>query len=600
MITHSIRVAAIALCLASALTAPAWAAKDDVDLVSRATGSAGPKGDDLSWTPSISADGRLIAFQSEATNLHPDDTDGGLPGRDVFVRDAEANTTELVSRAAGVAGAKGNGESGPPAISADGRFVAFASEASNLHPDDTDAVWDIFVRDLRTNTVTLASRATGAAGAKGDGDAGYAAISADGRFVAFSSEATNLDPDDADDTDDVYVRDLETNTTTLVSRAGGIAGAKSDGFSYQPALSADGGVVAFVSQAANLHPDDGDGDPSIFVRDLQASTTTLASRATGAAGANADGGSLRPDISDDGRVVAFMSQSDNLDPDDDGDRDQDVFVRDLASSTTTLVSRADGATGASANRYSAEPTLSADGRLVAFESEGSNLHPDDGDGRYDVFVRDVGANTTTLVSRDQAGSKGNSDSYHSTMSPDGRFVAFASYATNLHPDDGDTTLDVYRRDVLGVPTVAAAPAGPATTTDAAPEAAATSATEPAIARLRLGSSCVRRTSAGRVRVPMTMRLARPGAVRIRIDRAIGSRARSRCPTRRRARDHGVTRYRRVAVVRRTSPRAAATAVPHRVMLDLRLRPGLYRITVRAVLDGGRLSRPVRRYLRVAG
>ena len=583
----------MALCLGLTLTAPAWAAKGDVDLASRATGPAGAKSNDLSWTPSISADGRLIAFQSEATNLDPDDSDGDLAGRDVFVRDLEANTTALVSRAAGVAGVKGNGESGPPAISADGRFVAFASEASNLHPADSDGTWDIFVRDLQANTVMLASRATGAAGEKGNGDAGYAAISADGRFVAFSSEATNLDPDDSDDIDDVYVRDLATNTTTLVSRAGSV-GAKGDGPSYQPALSADGRVVAFSSQAANLHSDDNDGNPSVFVRDLETGALTLASRATGVAGANADGGSLRPEISDDGRVVAFMSQSDNLDPGDDGRRDQDVFVRDLDANTTTLVSRADGAAGASANRYSAEPVLSADGRLVAFESEGSNLDPDDTDSRYDVFVRDVDANTTTLVSRDASGTKGNSDTYHSTMSPDGRYVAFASYATNLHAEDGDTTLDVFRRDVLGVPPAPAAPAGPAATTDAAPQAGATVREEPAIARLRLGSSCVRRTSSGRVRVPMTMRLARPGAIRIRIDRAVGSRGRSSCPTRRRARDHGVTRYRRVRVV----PRAAATAVKHRVMLDLRLAPGLYRITVRALLDDGRLSRPVRRYLRV--
>jgi Tol biopolymer transport system component len=597
MTAHSIRIGAMTLSLALALAAPAWAAKDDVDLVSRATGAAGAKSNGLSWTPSISADGRLIAFQSEASNLHPDDPDDG---RDVFVRDLEANTTELVSRAAGATGVKANGESDPPAISADGRFVAFASGASNLHPDDTDATWDIFVRDLETDTVTLASRATGAAGAKSNGDAGYAAISADGRYVAFSSEATNLDPGDTDSTDDVYVRDLQTSTTTLVSRATGAAGTKGDGYSYEPALSADGARVAFISQATNLHPDDGDGNPSVFVRDLRTSTTTLASRASGVAGANADGGSLRPDISADGRVVAFMSQSDNLDPGDDGDRDQDVFVRDLEAHTTTLVSRADGAAGASADDYSAEPVLSADGRLVAFESEGENLHPDDTDGRYDVFVRDVAANTTTLVSRDRAGAKGNGYSYHATMTPDGRYVAFASAATNLHADDGDGELDVFRRDVLGVPPdVPSAPAGPATTTDIVPQAGgAPTVAEPAIARLRLGSSCVRRTSSGRVRVPMTMRLARPGAVRVRIDRAIGSRGRSSCPTRRRARDHdhGVTRYRRVAVV----PRAAATAVAHRVMLDLRLRPGLYRITVRAVLDGGRLSRPVRRWLRVTG
>jgi Tol biopolymer transport system component len=513
------RVGALAssLGLALALAPAASAAKDDLDLVSRATGATGAKGNDLSWTPSISADGRFMAFQSEASNLHPDDPDGGLPGRDVFVRDLDANTTALVSRAGGPAGAKGDSESGSPTISADGRFVAFVSSASNLHPDDTDETSDIFVRDLQTNTVTLVTRASGATGAKGDGGSFYPAISADGRFVAFSSEASNLDPDDTDTVDDVYVRDLEANTTTLLSRATGVAGAKGDNYSYEPAISADGSVVAFNSQATNLHPDHSNGSPGIFVRDLDANTTTLASRATGAAGITA-GNSLRPEISDDGHVVAFMSQSTGLDPADDADTDRDVFVRDLEANTTTLASRADGATGASADAYSSDPVLSADGRLVAFQSEGENLHPDDTDGSYDVFVRDVAANTTTLVSRDAGGVKGNAYSYHAAMSPDGRYVAFASAASNLHPDDGDATLDVFRRDVLGVPPEAPdpAPAGPASTppADATPAAGTAARQEPAIARLRLGSSCVRRSTSGRVRVPLTIRLARPGAVRV--------------------------------------------------------------------------------------
>ena len=233
----------VALCLGLALVAlaaPAWAAKDDLDLVSRATGAAGAKGNDYSSSMAISADGRLVAFSSEASNLHPDDTDGGLDGRDVLVRDLGANTTTLVSRAsdaAGVAGAKGNGESGSAAISADGRFVAFASGASNLHPDDTDTTWDIFVRDLETNTTTLVSRATGAAGvagAKGNGGTYNPAISADGRFVTFSSYASNLHPDDGDTTQDVFVRDLEANTTTLVSRADGASGAKGNGYAFEP------------------------------------------------------------------------------------------------------------------------------------------------------------------------------------------------------------------------------------------------------------------------------------------------------------------------------------------------------------------------------
>jgi Tol biopolymer transport system component len=697
------RVSVVALWVGLALAAlasPAWAAKDDLDLVSRADGAAGANGNEHSSSPAISADGRLVAFYSEASNLHPDDGDGGMDGRDVFVRDVEANTTVLVSRAsdvAGVAGAKGNGASEVPAISADGRFVAFSSGASNLHPDDGDGSYDVFVRDLEANTTTLVSRASGdagAAGEKGNGGSYSPAISADGRFVAFVSDASNLHSDDTDGTDDVFVRDLVANTTTLVSRADGASGAKGNGYAMEPAISADGRVVAFIS-ASNLDPDDSNGHQDAYVRDLDAYTTTLASRADGAAGAIAESGSLVPAISADGRVVAFASTAENLHAAD-TDGWQDVFVRDLEANTTRLASRADGATGADANNFSFEPAISADGRLVAFESEASNLHPDDGDRSYDVFVRDLEANTTALVSRPAgaAQSKGNSYSYEPTMSPDGRFVAFASAATNLHPDDGDFTLDVFRRDVLGLAPAAAAdayatsedtpltvdspgvlandsdpdgdaltavvvaapqhgrlelggdgsfsytpdpdyngtdgfsyrasdggldsqpvtvtidvgpvddpppPTGPASTPPANAAAApgpTAAPTEPALAQLRLASRCVRPSRSGRVRIPMSLRMARPGPLQVRIDRAVGAGASRGCPSPN-PRRRFTGRFHNVATLSQpATARAAAAMVTRRLTLRLRLAPGLYRITVRARLDHNRLSRPLRRFLRV--
>jgi Tol biopolymer transport system component len=274
-----------ALCVVVLLAAPAaaaWAARDDLDLVSRAAGAAGVKGNDFSIEPAISADGRFVAFESQASNLHPDDVDRIA---DVFVRDLQAGTTTLVSRAAGAAGAKGNRESVfGPAISADGRFVAFTSLASNLHPDDSDQNADVFVRDLQANTTTLVSRAAGAAGTKGNGSSSRPAISADGRFVAFESNASNLDPDDGDPFGDVFVRDVQAGTTTLVSRAAGAIGAKGDSFSFRPAISADGRVVAFVSVASNLDPDDGDELQDVFARDRLANTTTLVSQDGGASG----------------------------------------------------------------------------------------------------------------------------------------------------------------------------------------------------------------------------------------------------------------------------------------------------------------------------
>src|SRR4051794_36626829 len=170
---------------------------------------------------------------------------------------AATDDLRLVSRAGGAEGATGNDGSTAAALAAGGRFVAFSSNATNLHPDDADAVSDVFVRDLQAGTLVLASRGSGIAGAKGDGSSGVPSISSDGRFVAFASNATNLVTEDADGTSDIVVRDLQTNTTTLVSRASG-AGVKSNADSFTPAISANGRFVAFASNASNLSPDDTD------------------------------------------------------------------------------------------------------------------------------------------------------------------------------------------------------------------------------------------------------------------------------------------------------------------------------------------------------
>ncbi len=431
----------------TAITAPASAAQDDLDLVSRASGATGAKAEENADQAAISADGRFVAFRSPANNLHDDDIDSTV---DVYVRDLQDNTTTLVSRAAGATGTPGNNTSDQPAISADGRFVAFTSTATNLHPDDTDGVDDVFVRDLQDNTTTLVSRAAGATGVKSDGQSRAPSISADGGSVAFRSTGANLHPDDTDGTPDMFVRGLQTNTTTLVSRATGATGAKGSGASANPAISADGSSVAFESGSTNLHPDDTDTTLDVFVRGLQTNTTTLVSRATGATGAKGSSSSDFPAISANGRFVAFHSASTNLHPDG-SDATRDVFLRDLQADTTTLVSRAAGATGADGNDDSTTAAIAGDGQSVAFQSASTNLHAGDADTVFDVFVRDLQDNTTTLVSRatGPTGVKGNGNSFAAAISADGRFVAFASAATNLNPDDTDTQNDVFRRDLLG-------------------------------------------------------------------------------------------------------------------------------------------------------
>jgi Tol biopolymer transport system component len=448
----SLTLSGAVLVVAGAVAAGALGASGDgvldTTLVSRASGAAGAVGDSNSFESSISADGRYVAFHSNATNLDPDSDDGVT---DVFVRDLETNTTTLVSRASGAAGAVGDFGSNDPSISADGRYVAFHSAAHNLDPDSDDGITDVFVRDLETNTTTLVSRASGAAGTVGDLDSDDPSISADGRYVAFDSDAINLDPDSDDTVPDVFVRDTQANITTLASRASGAAGDVGDGASVDAAISADGRYVAFESDADNLDDDSDDAFPHVFVRDLQASNdTTLVSRASGAAGDVGDDGSQEASISADGRHVAFRSAADNLDPDSDDDF-LDVFVRDTQADITTLVSRADGAAGAVGDGGpSLDPSLSADGRHVAFQSYADNLDPDSDDGFPDIFVRDLVASTTSLASRatGAAGAAGDGLSGSPSTSADGGRVAFDSNADNLDPDSDDGVSDVFVRELV--------------------------------------------------------------------------------------------------------------------------------------------------------
>ncbi|HET7487907.1 MAG TPA: hypothetical protein VFJ85_08260 [Acidimicrobiales bacterium] len=440
--------------LTAAAPAASAAGPPTTDLVSRAAG-AGPAASGASTAPSISADGRYVAFESAAANLSPDDPDAVS---DVYVRDRRSGAVTLVSRATGASGAKGNGASRAPSISADGKVVAFASAATNLDPADTDATTDVYVRDLVAGTTVLVSRATGPAGAKADNVANAPSIDGDGGRVAFSTIAANLDPADADGQVDVYVRDVAAATTTLASRASGAAGAKGNGLSTAGAISADGSRVAFVSAANNLDAGDADLALDVYVRDLAATTTTLVSRATGVSGAKGNGSSSgAPQLSADGRVVVFDSIATNLDPDD-SDSLRDVYARDLDGAATTLVSRATGASGAKGNGASNRADVSADGTQVSFTSAATDLDPADADTTLDVYVRDLATATTTLASRASgaAGAKGNaaSGTTASSLGGDGRYVAFDSLASDLDPADGTSASDVYVR-TLATPEVAA-------------------------------------------------------------------------------------------------------------------------------------------------
>jgi WD40-like Beta Propeller Repeat len=247
-------------------------------------------------------------------------------------------------------------------------------------------------RASATPETTLVSREGEPPGTTGRGY--ESSLSADGRFVGFWDGAVAL------------VRDLRARTTVVASRASGAQGAIADASPFPPSLSTDGRFVAFTSPARTLDPDDGDNSPDVFVRDLLEQTTTLVSRASGVSGAKGNRESIDPSISGDGRFVTFASRASNLDPDDaeptPPDRGVgiepawDIFVRDLATGTTVLVSRATGARGSDGNGASLAPSISADGRFVAFQSFATNLHPEDSDPRGDIHVRDLATATTHL------------------------------------------------------------------------------------------------------------------------------------------------------------------------------------------------------------
>ena len=205
-------------------------------------------------------------------------------------------------------GAKQNDGGSFLSVSQDAKVVVWETLATNLSLDDADALWDVYARDTDTGVTQLVSRATGS-GPKGNGNSRYPTVSADGRFVAFTSESTNLSPDDTTTRGDTYVRDLQTGTTILADRATGVAGVKGNGDGFDGmSLSADGRYVAWTTYSNNLDPADTDGSVTdVYVRDLQTSTTTLVDRATGASGAKANTGSRNPEVSADGRYVAFDS-----------------------------------------------------------------------------------------------------------------------------------------------------------------------------------------------------------------------------------------------------------------------------------------------------
>jgi Tol biopolymer transport system component len=350
--------------------------------------------------------------------------------KDIFVHDRQTGTTTRVSLHSD--GTQGDLGSNFPSISGDGLHVAFESGAGSLVDNDIRfpfGFFDVFVHELQTGTTTRVSVNYLDVTEGGDGPSVDPCISGDGRYVAFESDADNLVASDNGLYSDVFVHDLQTGATTRVSVNYLDVTEGGDGHSYSPSISADGSYVAFESSATNLVPGGSNGLLHIFVHDRQTGTTTQVSvDSLGNQGLDISGA---PSISADGRYVAFESDATNLVA---GDTNgfSDIFVHDLQLGTTTLVSV--DSTGAEGDNNSNFSSISSDGRFVAFQSAADLVAADSG--LYDdIFVHDRQTGATTRVSKDLAGVEGNGNSNAPSMSADGKSVTFQSDADNLVAGD---------------------------------------------------------------------------------------------------------------------------------------------------------------------
>lgn len=430
--------------------------------------SDGTLANNSSFDPAISADGRYVAFGSNADNL-----DGNVPPLcygdqqftcdNIYIHDRQTGETILISQNAN--GVAGDGYSHSPVISADGRFVAFESSARNLlqdSPDDqplTNGNWHVYLYDRETGGLSVIAPDT--AGQLADSNSRFPSISADGRLIAFLLETEN-----SQESRGFHIYNRETGAATLALHIP--SGTPTYNYIYWPVISADGRTLTFQIALDNLVPGDVNGIDDIFVRDLATGETSLVSRHRN--GALADDYSWGPAISGDGQVIAFATYATNLSGGTVADENADIAVHDRATGETTyLTTRPPSLQG---NSESRKGTVSADGRFVAFESYASNLVPNDTNGLWDIFVRDMTTGQTMLIGRDGLV---DNQSFAPVISADGRYVAFESLAaaggtlnwgSNVFVHDrqtGQTTLLSRPRD--GQPAVQGSSYNPVFSTD---------------------------------------------------------------------------------------------------------------------------------------
>ncbi len=390
----------------------------------------------LNSPPAVSQDGRYAAFSATSSNLVAGDTNSVA---DIFVHDRVTGTTTRVSVSA--SGAQANSTCDMPAISADGRYVAFRSTATNLVAGDTNNRADVFRVDRLTGTVVRVNVSNaGAQALSGDSGTYGIVLSADGNLVAFESTATNLASNDTNGVSDIFLRDVTAGTTVRVSTSS--AGGAANGRSLNPSMSADGRYLVFSSFASNLVAGDANLCSDIFLHDRVTGATTLVSHLNGVQGnANSDD----PAISGNGAVIAFTTLASNLASGDTNGTWDVVRVARTGGAFTLASVATDGFFG---NASSSGPALNTDGRFLAFRSYASNLVAGDTNNRCDAFVFDYATRTVTRASLSGAGGQGNADSaaYGVALDGQGYIAVFETMASNLVPDDTNARRDVLARE----------------------------------------------------------------------------------------------------------------------------------------------------------
>jgi len=354
------------------------------------------------------------------------------------------NATDISLVSITADGTIANSSSLASSISSDGRYITFESYATNLINGDTNAKEDIFLKDTQTGTVSLISSSS--SGTIGNDASVSPVISADGRYVVFESYSSNL-ISGSGGISDIFLKDTQTGITTLISQS--IYGYGGNDDSYNTSISSDGRYVVFRSDASNLVNGDTNGYGDIFLRDAQTGITSLVSSSSSSEIGNR--ASWYPDISADGNFVVFESASSNIVA---GDVPQifdgielwfsDIFLKNTLTGAATLISS--NSSGEFGNSDSFNASISSDGRYVVFDSTATNLVSGDTNSQSDIFLKDTQTGITTLISCTATGAQGNNGSYSPSISADGRFVVFYTSASNFVSGDTNENVDVFLKD----------------------------------------------------------------------------------------------------------------------------------------------------------